>query len=96
MSPLARLSCGEPWSRVSAGTEGQTNKDTTKSRGGVLDRGATVHLVFGWRMWRTLVKSECVHRGTNKQRYNKVRQRSYVEVSWIEEQQCIWCLVGGY
>ena len=26
-------------------------------------------------MWRTLVKSECRHRGTNKQRYNKVTWR---------------------
>ena len=65
MSPLARLSCGEPWSRVSAGTEGQTNKDTTKSGNKVmwncvLDRGATVHLVFGWRILRRV---DCVEKG---------------------------------
>ena len=44
-------------------TEGQTNKDTSiqKSRVevGVLDRGATVHLVFGWRILRRV---DCVEK----------------------------------
>ena len=45
-------------------TEGQTNKDTSIQKscgsGVLLDRGATVHLVFGW--WRILRRVDCVEK----------------------------------
>ena len=65
MSALPRLSCGEPWSRVSACAQRdkQTKIQAFKSHvelGVFLDRGATVHLVFG--CWRILRRVDCVEK----------------------------------
>ena len=47
-------------------------------------------------MWRTLVKSECMRTEGQTNKDTRAFKSHVVEVSsWIEEQQCIWCLVGG-